>query len=101
MTVGTVTIPLRGGPNATTDMLSASANAVTGDVSLSVTIEACPPNGTPVISGTVEFFEGASRVGSTPLHALTLFVLPPTTPCAVAQQRMGDAQITLRAVSPG
>src|SRR5256885_1528062 len=64
----------------TTSTLSGGANAVTGNVGLSVEIDACPPSNAPNASGTVQFFEGATPVGS---FTLTNFLPPPpsTNPC--------------------
>src|SRR5438874_1918379 len=83
-----------------TNTLRASANAVTGDVALFVNIDACPPAGAPNASGTVQFFEGSTAVGS---FTLSNFRPPPPStlfPYATLF-RSERAQLTLLAVSPG
>src|SRR2546425_752980 len=83
----------------TTSTLSGGANAVTGNVGLSVEIDACPPSNAPNASGTVQFFEGATPVGS---YTLTNFLPPPpsTNPCG-GPFMYQFALLTLPAVSPG
>src|SRR5437868_173372 len=95
-----VIVPPRPVLITTTNTLSASANAVTGDVTLFVNIDACPPAGAPNASGTVQFFEGSTAVGS---FTLTNFLPPPptTNPCGGGPYMYERAQLTLLAVSPG
>src|SRR2546425_507482 len=83
----------------TTSTLSGGANAVTGNVGLSVEIDACPPRNAPNASGTVQFFEGATPVGS---YTLTNFLPPPpsTNPCG-GPFMYQFALLTHPAVSPG
>src|SRR3989440_47417 len=95
-----VIVPPRPMLITTTNTLSASANAVTGDVALFVNIDACPLAGAPNASGTVQFFEGSTAVGS---FTLTNFLPPPptTNPCGGGPYMYERAQLTLPAVSPG
>src|SRR5437588_9740127 len=95
-----VIVPPRPVLITTTNTLSASANAVTGNVTLFVNIDACPPAGAPNASGTVQFFEGSTAVGS---FTLTNFLPPPpnTNPCGGGPYMYERGQLTLPAVSPG
>jgi hypothetical protein len=94
----TVTVPARPALVATTNTLTASANAVTGDVSLGAAIEACPPAGAPNISGTVQFFDGSTPVTG----SLQILTPPPTTGhCGGGPYTSRITLLTLSAVSSG
>src|SRR5438552_3995092 len=92
---------LANAPITTTTTVTASVNAVSGDVRIGALVSACAPNGAPNESGTVQFFDG-----TTPVASFTL-CFPPLpngpTPCSGGSivSNGGGSVITLPAVSPG
>ncbi len=92
----TVTIPPRASPIATATALTVHTNPATGDVALVAAVEACPrpPTGTPDLTGTVQFFEGTTLVGSSSIARFGIG----TSSCGGSYIQ---GQVTLAAVSPG
>src|SRR5205823_5900572 len=99
-TAFTLTVPPRQ-TLATTTTVGASVNSISGDVRISALVDACAPGGAPAESGTLQFFDGATLVGSV---TLSTFGLPPTTPTPCSGGTIvsnGNIPLTLPAVSPG
>ena len=94
-----LTVPPKPSITSTTTALIGTADPFTGNVNLLAKIDACPTNNSPIISGTVQFFEGV-----TPIGVVTLSSIPPpanANPCGGGLHASQAVGINLLAVSVG
>src|SRR5438876_160676 len=86
----------------TTTAVDATVNAVSGDVRISAFASACAPAGAPSQTGTLQFFDGATLVGS---FTMSAYGGPPSTPTPCSGGFIVSngtyVPLTLPAVSPG